>query len=107
MESFTSVKELGTAEERICADPECGGTAEPDQDGDHRFWSCNDCGYDFGYEKIETNLLAEGADGSCSVGIPESVRRQASSGMEAAMAKEAQAQPVDLGLSIGKRPGLT
>lgn len=104
--TFNTLQELGQAEERPCTDPSCDGTAEPEQDGDHRYWSCPECGMDFGYEKVETSVIAEDSSGNCSVGVPEEIRRQASSGMEQAMAQEAAKQPIDLGLQIGKRPGL-
>lgn len=91
-------------EERPC--PVCGEPAEPEIDGDHRYWECanDDCeapGYAFGYEKVEEGTRIEG---NCSVGVPESVRRAASAPMEGAISAERQAQPVDLGLTIGRRP---
>lgn len=74
---------------------------EPELDGDHRYWECDECGYSWGYERIEEGTRIEG---NCSIGVPESVRRQASAPMEQAIAAERQAQPVDLGLTIGRRP---
>lgn len=85
-----------------CIDPECGDMAEPEQDGDHRYYACG-CGMEFGYSRMQTTVLAEDADGNCSVGIPEDVRRAASQPMLTAMAKEKAAAPVDLGLTIGVR----
>lgn len=76
---------------------------EPEVDGEHRYWECEDCGYAWGYERIEQGVRIEG---NCSVGVPESVRRAASAPMEKAMAQEAAKQPVPIGLTIGKRPGL-
>lgn len=108
-ESFTALQELGQESERPCFDPSCaaeGGVGEPEQDGDHRYFTCTLCGNDYGWERVETSVLVEAPDGSCSVGVPESIRRAASGGMEKALADQAKAGPVDLGMSIGKRPGL-
>jgi hypothetical protein len=112
--SFTEVKELGMAEVRDCGDPDCvgggKGTAEPEQDGDHKYWICQVCGFEFGWERLESQTMAVSQDGSCSVGIPTEVRRAASGAHDRAAAQldaeERRLQPVDLGLSIGRRPGL-
>lgn len=55
---------------------------EPEVDGDHRYWECEECGFAFGYEKIEEGVRIEG---NCSIGVPESVRRAASEPMLRAM----------------------
>lgn len=91
------------SEERPC--PLCGVMAEPEADGELRYWVCEneECEapyYEWGYEKIEEGVRLEG---NCAIGIPESVRRAASAPMEGAIAKERQAQPVELGLTIGRR----
>lgn len=79
-----------------CADPQCGGRAEPEQDGDHTYFECEHCGYAFGFTRTET--VAVNPDGACSVGIPENVRRAASRPMTNALA--ASELPL---LSIGRR----
>lgn len=87
--------------------PICGEMAEPEIDGDHRYWEClsDECeagpGYAWGYERVEEGTRVEG---SCSIGVPESVRKAASAPMESVIARERQAQPVNLGLTIGRRP---
>lgn len=109
----SSVTELGQVEVRDCADPEClaesgPGTAEPEQDGDHRYFICQVCGFEFGWDRMPTETLAVGQDGSCSVGVPEEVRKAASGLHDRAQAQidRQQSAPVNLGLKIGKRPGL-
>ena len=88
------------ADERPC--PVCGELAEPEVDGDHRYWECEseDCeapGYQWGYELLRDVV----SEGSCQLGVPESVRRNSSAPMEQAMRKPGV---VDLGLTIGRRP---
>lgn len=80
-----------------CTDPECSGRAEPEQDGDYTYHECLECGYAFGFQRIET-LVANPAD-HCSVGIPEDVRRAASRPMTKALTAS---QPLPL-LTIGRR----
>lgn len=54
--------------------PECGELTEPEQDGDHRYFDCQDCGVEFGYSRMETTVLD--ADGhSCSAGVPDEIRK--------------------------------
>jgi hypothetical protein len=48
---------------------ECVGIAEPEEDGDTRYWECQDCGHIFGYE-----AAGEPAQDSCQLGVPEAVR---------------------------------
>jgi hypothetical protein len=86
------------AESVPCADPQCRGRAEPEQDGDHLYFECEDCGYAFGFTRSET-VLAQ-PDGSCSVGVPEDIRRAASQPMTNALR---DSSPLPL-LSIGRRP---
>lgn len=85
-----------SADSRPCADPRCNGRAEPEQDGDHTYLECETCGYCFGFERAET--VAVNSEGTCSVGIPEDVRRAASRPMTNALA--ASQPPL---LSIGRR----
>jgi tRNA(Ile2) C34 agmatinyltransferase TiaS len=85
------------AESVRCADPQCGGRAEPEQDGDHLYFECTDCGYAFGFSRMETAL--QQSTGTCAVGIPEDVRRAASQPMTDALT--ASGPPL---LSIGRRP---
>lgn len=80
-----------------CADPQCRGRAEPEQDGDHTYFECEDCGYAFGFARTKT--VAVNRDGACAVGVPEAVRRAASQPMTNALA--AAGPPL---LSIGRRP---
>lgn len=47
---------------RVFGDPECGGSMEPEEDGDHRYWACTTCGYEGGYQK------AEGSAAMCATG---------------------------------------
>jgi hypothetical protein len=76
-----------------CGDPECGGTATLEQDGDHcTYWACEECGFEFGYELISQQ------DETCQIGVPESIRRQASA---AANAVFDDGKPI---LQIGRRP---
>lgn len=85
------------AESVRCADPECSGRAEPEQDGDHTYFECEECGYAFGFTRLET--VAVQPDGACSVGVPEDLRRAASQPMTKAL--RASGPPL---LSIGRRP---
>lgn len=97
--------------EKPCPNTECethdpestvyGALVEPEVDGDHRYWECEECGYAFGYERIETGTRVEG---NCAIGVPESVRKGASKGMETAIKQEQRAQPVPI--TIGRRPNL-
>lgn len=84
-----------------CADPDCGGRAEAEQDGDHSYYSCIDCGFEFGYERIQSELREVD---SCAIGVPESVRKAASGPMEQAIAQEQKKGPVNLGRTISMRP---
>lgn len=73
--------------------PVCGpGTAEPEQDGDLRYWACVQCGHESGWHKVAPN-----SDQDCAVGISEDIRRRASIGTDRQLA----GQP--LLLQIGKR----
>lgn len=75
--------------EMPCRDPECGGLAEVEIDGDHRYFECQECGFAFGYERIGISVQAD----NCAVGVPETLRRAASQGMERAIEQERRSQP--------------
>lgn len=89
------------ADAKPCANPECptldpestvfNSLVEPEVDGDHRYYECEECGYAFGYERVGEGIRVEGA---CAAGVPESVRRAASAPMEGALADEKKSQPV-------------
>jgi rubredoxin len=74
-----------------CHDPECGGTAEPESDGELRYHACTTCGYEFNYEQASQDA------GACQIGVPEDVRRAAS------IEPRLPDQPVFIG-TIGRRP---
>lgn len=50
---------------RACPDPECGGTGEPETDGDITYNACTTCGYTFDYQRRST-----GTQPTCAAGIP-------------------------------------
>lgn len=92
------------ADERPC--PVCGVPAEPDCDGDHSYYECenDDCdapGYTWGYQRSDESTRIAG---SCQLGVPESIRRSASAGMEGALAGQAQSAPTFITATIGRRP---
>lgn len=90
---------LGVAGAVPCRDPECAGVAEPEQDGQTGFLACTECGHEFGYYKIETTPVPVDAQGSCAIGVPESIRR-------AFPGPKSVSAPVSLGLSIPVRSSL-
>lgn len=57
---------LDAAMDRPCRD--CGGVAEEERDGAYRYWACVDCGYCFGYERVEA------PEPECQLGVPAAVR---------------------------------
>lgn len=57
-----------------CADPSCSGVAEPEQDGEHLYFQCQECGMEFGWSKVPNPT----SDPTCQLGLPEDVRRMAS-----------------------------
>lgn len=87
-----------------CFDPECaevGGMAEPESDGDLRYYACTTCGYEGGYEQVRQDA------GGCQLGIPEEIRVKYSASqppgvvtLEAGSARRS----VFLGTTIGRRP---
>lgn len=91
-------------EAKPCADPDCHGMAEVEQDGELKYLACPECGYEFGWERVLPPSAIAGGE-SCSVGIPEATRRAVSGIAEAAQQKAAQGR-TDLGSTIGRRPGL-
>lgn len=80
---------------RFCIDSECGGIAEPEEDltegGVMRYYVCRTCETEFGYELLKD----QAQEGTCSMGIPEPVRKAASLAPKPA---------VFLGSTIGRRP---
>jgi len=44
---------------------ECGGTAEPEEDGSLRYWVCGACSFTFGWEQMPQDA------GACFMGVPE------------------------------------
>lgn len=58
-------------ESRPCFDPECSGTAVPEQEWDLVYLACEECGSEFGHMRVS-------AEPDCSRGVPEAVRRAAS-----------------------------
>lgn len=78
-----------------CGDPECTGMAEPEADGELRYYACTTCGFESGYE------MTRQPEGTCQLGVPEDVRRLAS----VPPAQQSAGQPVFFGTSIGRRPG--
>lgn len=86
-------------EELPCANPDCDEEAvEPETDGDVRYWECGECGYAWGYERLSEATKIEG---TCALGVPESLRKAASAPAEGALRKSGV---VDLGMTIGRRP---
>lgn len=67
--------EAWLGESRFCGrgPEECDGIAEPEEDGEVRYYKCvkDDCGFEFGYE-----VIAPAQQSDCQLGIPESVRLQ-------------------------------
>lgn len=57
---------------------------EPELDGDLQYYECEECGHTWGWKKIEAT-----DPGSCSLGVPEDVRRRASVGMESTLSRGA------------------
>ena len=62
-----------TEAEIHCIDAECDGTVEVEMDGDLTYNECDECGSTWGFMRVNS----EGE--FCQVGIPEQVRRAASS----------------------------
>lgn len=76
--------------ERPCRDPECSGTAEIERDGEHAYYECEECGFQFGYTKLGSE------DESCAIGVPEAVRMSFSAGMEGALNAEREKRIIPL-----------
>lgn len=89
-----------------CFDPECvdptgaRSVAEPDGDNELRYYTCETCGSEFGFQRVPENaIVPDGEGGSCSIGVPEAVRRRASVPMERALASGPK--PIPLQISFG------
>lgn len=74
--------------------------AEPEGDDTHQWKECVTCGYQTGWVQIDA-VSVGGSGESCQVGVPESVRRAASSYAEKAISQRDQGAPL---LQIGRRP---
>lgn len=55
--------------------PDCGATAEPEADGDLQFYSCSDCGREWGYRRVPAPTYQSGEDGTCAIGVPVEMRK--------------------------------
>lgn len=74
--------------EKSASCPQCGGVAEPEQDGDVVYFACSDedCGAEFGHRRaVQPGPV-------CAAGLPVEVREPAA------------AAPVFLGTTITRRP---
>lgn len=87
-----------------CADSECDGQGEPDGDNELKYYTCDNCGYEFGYQRIPQTVISEDQAGNCSVGIPEEVRRRASVPMELALREQQRREAGPVPLQIGFGP---
>lgn len=58
--------------EQPCPDVDCGGVAEPEVDAGYSYYECGECGFQFGYARMDQ------PDETCALGIPEAIRRAAS-----------------------------
>lgn len=66
--------------------PLCGAETEPERDGDFHYFECQneDCeveAFTWGFIKVQGPQI----EGTCSLGVPEDVRRAASAPMENAL----------------------
>lgn len=91
--------ELGQDRDVPCAYPPCPGLGEPEQDGDHRYYTCRECGDDFGWSQVSGPTMQD--KDSCAAGIPVAVRKAASAPMEVALVA-AKAAPVPLTIGFGR-----
>lgn len=98
---MSDVVELRT-EDSLCFDPECGGLAEPESEGDLMWYTCTVCFSEFGYDRMPA---AQAPQNSCQLGVPESVRRIGSAmGDPSQLEQPAQPQaPTPVLVQIGKR----
>jgi hypothetical protein len=53
-----------------CYDPECPGKAEPESDGDTRWYGCTKCGFEFGHQVVRSPDA-----GTCAIGVSAETRR--------------------------------
>lgn len=92
--------EQWSAQSRPCGDPDCEGVAEPEGDQELWYYVCDECGFEFDYQKVTTEVVSvEG----CSRGIPADVRRAASAPMERALGEQAKRSNI-VPLTIGFGP---
>lgn len=68
--------------------PSCGEAAEPEDDGDTRYFACTVCEYEFGFRQVRQDAT------SCQLGISEQTRER--------LQPPARRTPVPV--QIGKRP---
>ena len=72
--------------------------AEPESDGELRYYACGTCGYEGGYE------MARQPEGNCSLGVPEEVRARYSQPPGVVTLKSgSESTSVFLGTTIGRR----
>lgn len=83
--------DLWVEETRPCRDEECPGSADPEQDGDTRYWACTLCGMEFGFERTPQPV-----QDACAIGVAPEVRQRFSS--------PADGRPAPVPISIGRRP---
>jgi hypothetical protein len=67
-----------------CYDFECPGSAEPESDGETRWYECTQCGYQFSFQ-----VVRQPDSGTCAIGVSVETRRAA---------------PGPVLLQIGRRP---
>lgn len=57
-------------ETRPCKDEDCAGTAEQEKDGDHTYYVCEVCGFEFDYQRTAQPQTG----GTCQMGLEEGTR---------------------------------
>ena len=65
MQAQTQVQMQALPRDRVlsCADPDCHGLAEPEQDGDVTYHACRVCGFEFNYARVIQPSV-------CAAGLP-------------------------------------
>ena len=71
-------------DDQHCIYDDCPGVPESEMDGGYFYFSCPECGSEWGYRQLPSKV----DDESCGIGVPVDVRRAASTPMEAAIAQE-------------------